>query len=163
MRPCELLVLLNRYFTKVTTIIEAHNGVVDKYIGDEIMAVFGAPIESQDHAQQATTAAIEILEALKAFNQEIIDELGFELRIGIGINTGIAVAGNIGSQSRMNYTVIGDSVNTASRLEGLTKEFGVPLIVSASTAKATPLIPWRDLGTVGVKGKAEKLQVFTVK
>lgn len=161
MPPSQLLILLNRYFTKITAIIESHNGVVDKYIGDEVMAIFGAPIESEDHAKQAATAAFEMLDALEEFNQEIREELGIELDIGIGINTGIAVAGNIGSQSRMNYTVVGDTVNTASRLEGLTKKFDVPIVVSEQTAAATPTIDWQDLGTANVKGKAKGIKVFT--
>ncbi len=161
MPPSELLNLLNRYFTRLTAIIESHHGVVDKYIGDEVMAVFGAPVENPNHASQAVAAAREILEALSIFNREIEHELGKTLRIGIGINTGTAVAGNIGSQSRMNYTVIGDVVNTASRLEGLTKEFNIPLVVSSATALATSDVKWRDLGEVTVKGKSEKLRIYT--
>ena len=161
MPPSELLNLLNRYFTRLTAIIESHHGVVDKYIGDEVMAVFGAPVENRNHASQAVAAAREILEALSIFNREIEHELGKALSIGIGINTGTAVAGNIGSQSRMNYTVIGDVVNTASRLEGLTKEFNIPLVVSSATALATSDVKWRDLGEVTVKGKSEKLRIYT--
>jgi len=161
MPPSELLNLLNRYFTRLTAIIESHHGVVDKYIGDEVMAVFGAPVENRNHAGQAVAAAREILQALSIFNREIEHELSTTLNIGIGINTGTAVAGNIGSQSRMNYTVIGDVVNTASRLEGLTKEFNTPLVVSSETALATPEVKWRDLGKAMVKGKSEKLRIYT--
>lgn len=160
MAPADLLNLLNRYFDKITSIIEAHNGIVDKYIGDAVMAVFGAPIASEDHAADAVKSALEMLIALQKFNTEIQQELGIELSIGIGICTGKAVAGNMGSESRMNYTVIGDTVNTASRLEGLTKHFATQLIVSASTAKAAEFVEWQDLGFTAIKGKTQKVQIF---
>ncbi len=162
MRPSDVLNLLNRYFTRITNIIEAHQGVVDKYIGDEVMAVFGAPIENTEHASQAVAAATEMLLALDQFNAEIKQELGIQLEIGIGVNTGTAVAGNIGSESRMNYTLLGDTVNTASRLEGLTKQFKVPLIVSQATANAVPKLKWHALGEAEIRGKSTKVNVFTV-
>ncbi|WP_353413503.1 adenylate/guanylate cyclase domain-containing protein [Arenicella sp. 4NH20-0111] len=161
MPPADLLNLLNRYFNRITSVIEENNGIVDKYIGDAVMAVFGAPIRSEDHASHAVKSALGMVVALKEFNQELKEELGIELEIGIGISSGKAVAGNMGSESRMNYTLIGDTVNTASRLEGLTKEYDTPIIVSAHTATAASEYDWADLGLTSVKGKVKKIQIFT--
>lgn len=160
MAPAELLNLLNRYFNRITGVIEANQGVVDKYIGDAVMALFGAPIARPNHAELAVNAAIGMVRALEDFNREIQAELGIQLNMGIGINTGKAVAGNMGSESRMNYTLIGDAVNIASRLEGLTKTYQTAIIVSGSTAEAVKTIQWQDLGQAEVKGKSLQIQLF---
>lgn len=135
-----------------------------------VMAIFGAPIARQNHAALAVSAALGMVEALEEFNQEIKSELGIQLNIGIGINTGIAVAGNMGSESRMNYTVIGDTVNLASRLEGLTKIYKTPIIVSRQTVqsfegspqKLTGLqaISWQSIGYSDEKGKLEQVELM---
>src|SRR5262249_12858608 len=137
--PQELLGTLNRYFTRMRGIVEAHGGVVDKYVGDAIMALFGAPLANPDDADRAMETAPETREALDELNsqQQVRGHPG--INIGIGINTDIVIAGNMGSQTRLNYTVIGDGVNLASRLEGLTKtpEYATRIIISRATlAKA---------------------------
>lgn len=158
--PKDILLLLNRYLGGMSDVIEAHHGVIDKYIGDAIMALFGAPVELDDAPQQAVEAALDMVEALNQLNKELQQEKRTPIEIGIGVNTGQVVAGNMGSSHRMNYTVIGDCVNLASRLEGLTRYFGVSIIVSETTALACPDIPFRQLGRVQVKGKKISIAIF---
>ncbi|MDA0838847.1 MAG: HAMP domain-containing protein, partial [Planctomycetota bacterium] len=128
--PGEILEFLNYYLTHMSEAIEAQDGIVDKYIGDAIMALFGAPVEQPDAADRAIKSALAMRDALVEVNREFKKRGWEEIRTGIGINTDIVVAGNMGSPNRLNYTVIGDGVNLASRLEGLTKEYGVQIIVS---------------------------------
>jgi len=159
-RPSDLLNLLNRYLTCMTDVIEAEGGVIDKYIGDAIMALFGAPLAHGDDAERAIRAALAMGHELARLNQELT-ALGLpEIATGIGINTGLVVAGNMGSAHRLNYSVIGDGVNLASRIEGLTRFYGVPLIVSESTAAAAPEFIYRELDRVRVKGKQEPVRIF---
>ena len=160
-REPEMIVnLLNRYLTAMTSIIENHVGVVDKYIGDAIMALFGAPVKREDDAQNAIRCSLEMCKQLVLINAEFSLEGLPMLTMGIGINTGVMVAGNMGSESRHNYTVIGDSVNLSSRLEGLTKIYGVPVIVSDSTRSACPEFSYRELDRVQVKGRNEPLTIY---
>ena len=140
--------------------IEAEGGVVDKYIGDAIMALFGAPLGHGDDAPRAIRAALAMGRELLELNHELAEQGLPEIATGIGINTGLVVAGNMGSTRRLNYTVIGDNVNLASRIEGLTRFYGVPLIVSESTAAAAPDITFRELDQVRVKGKQEPVRIF---
>ena len=158
--PKVILNLLNRYLSCMSSVIELHHGVIDKYIGDAIMALFGVPIGMDNSSEQAVTAAIKMIAALEVLNRELESEGAQSIHIGVGINSGQVVAGNMGSPNRLNYTVIGDSVNLASRLEGLTCYFGVPIIVSESTVKNCKNMHFRDLGTVQVKGKVENIRVF---
>lgn len=163
--PTELLALLNRYLDRMSAIVEKHGGVVDKYIGDAIMALFGAPVAAPDSAARALAAAREMGAALDALNRELTAEGKSPLQIGIGINTARVVAGNMGSQTRLNYTVIGDGVNLASRLESLTKDpaYQCTVIVSASTARAAgEEQALRPLGSVTVKGKSDAVQIFAL-
>ena len=165
MPPTEVLALLNRYLDRMSTIIEQHGGVIDKFIGDAIMALFGAPVAVPDAANRAVTAAREMARALEILNAELRAEGKPALVFGIGINTARVVAGNMGSKTRLNYTVIGDGVNLASRLEGLTKEpaYGTPIIVSEATLAAmTPRPTARELGEVRVKGKADAVRIFAL-
>ncbi|MDP6831291.1 MAG: adenylate/guanylate cyclase domain-containing protein [Alphaproteobacteria bacterium] len=158
--PAELLDLLNRYLTHMTGVIEAQGGVVDKYIGDAIMALFGAPLDHGDDAQRAVRAALGMARELTLLNDELAD-LGLpRIAAGMGINTGVVVAGNMGSARRLNYTVIGDGVNLASRIEGLTRFYDVPLIVGESTAAAAPEFSYRELDLVRVKGRREPVRIF---
>jgi adenylate cyclase len=138
-------------------------GTLDKYVGDAIMGVWGAPIEQPDHARRAVLAGLGMLSGLRELH-EIWRARGLPtFNIGIGINSGEAVAGNIGSRKRAQYTVIGDTVNTASRLESLNKELGTNMIISASTyAFVKELVEVRLLPPVTVKGKAEPLTVYEV-
>ncbi len=163
--PAEVLALLNRYLDRMSTIIERHGGVIDKYIGDAIMALFGAPVASADAPERAITAAREMAQALDGLNRELVAEGKPTLAFGIGINTARVVAGNMGSKTRLNYTVIGDGVNLASRLEGLTKDaaYATPIIISEATLlalKSRP--PVRELGEVKVKGKAQAVKIFAL-
>jgi adenylate cyclase len=137
--PRETLAILNRYFTRMDSIVEKHGGVVDKYMGDALMALFGAPLANPDSADWAMNAALEMGEALDDLNRQWEKRGLPAINVGIGINTDVVVAGNMGSETRLNYTVIGDGVNLASRLEELTKlpEYERRIIISGSTlAKA---------------------------
>ncbi len=161
--PAELVALLNRYLDRMSGIVERHGGVVDKYIGDAIMALFGAPVAAPDAAARAVAAARDMLAALEALNRELAAEGRPALALGIGINTGRVIAGNMGSHTRLNYTVVGDAVNLAARIEALTKEpaYGARLIVSEATARAAGLgATARPLGAVTVKGKTEAVQIY---
>jgi adenylate cyclase len=163
--PHEMLGILNNYFTRMSAIVENRGGVVDKYVGDALMALFGAPISKADDADRAMTAALEMVEALDQLNQGWKNRGLPEIGVGIGINTDIVVAGNMGSKTRLNYTVIGDGVNLASRLEGLTKtpEYETRIIVSGATlAKAKKGYRTRPLGEVAVKGRQKPTEVFAL-
>ncbi|MBI5690931.1 MAG: HAMP domain-containing protein [Verrucomicrobia bacterium] len=161
----ELLTLLNRYLDRMSGAIEAQGGVIDKFIGDAIMALFGAPVPQGDAADRAVAAARAMEQALAALNAELAAEGRAPLALGIGINTARVVAGRIGSQRRRNYSVIGDGVNVAARLQALTRtpEYQTNIIVSAATVAAAraPLAP-RALGRVPVKGRAEPVEIFAI-
>lgn len=154
--PNKTLNFLNGYFEVVTEQIELHGGIVDKYIGDSVMAIFGAPVTYPDHASRAVSAALEIHKALRKFNRS----RKIDIRTGIGIHTGRVTMGNIGSSSRLNYTAIGDGVNLASRIEGLTKKFGVPILVSAATTRAAPEFRFVEIDEVQVKGRPDNEKIY---
>jgi len=159
--PPELLQLLNAYLGRMSRVIEAEQGVIDKYIGDEVMAIFGAPLFFEDHAVRAVAAGVGMLRELKRFNAE--EGYASPLRIGIGIATGLVIAGNAGSPERLNYTVLGDTVNVASRLQGLTKEYGASLILSEATYECVATIfSCRLLGKVAVRGRQQETTLYTV-
>lgn len=158
--PVEILSLLNEYFTALTAVIEVNGGVVDKFIGDAVMALFGAPVAHADAAARAVNTALGMQAALDTVNREIVARGGSAIQIGAGINTDEVVVGNMGSKSRLNYTVIGDGVNLASRIEGLTKNYGVAIIVSESTAEEANEFLYRELDLVRVKGKSEPVRLF---
>lgn len=158
--PAEILALLNRYLTEVSGVIEERGGVVDKYIGDAVMALFGAPLRHPDDAARAVSAGLGMHACFGPINRDLAGRGVPRLGVGIGINTDLVVAGNMGSRTRLNYTVIGDGVNLASRLEGLTKRYHVPLIVSDATRRGAPGFVYRELDRVRVKGKREAVAVF---
>jgi adenylate cyclase len=163
--PQEVLGTLNRYFTRMSAIVEAHGGVVDKYVGDAIMALFGAPLASPNDADRAMETALEMCEALDELNSQQQVRGYPVIKIGIGINTDVVIAGNMGSQARLNYTVIGDGVNLASRLEGLTKtpEYATRIIISSTTlTKAKRRYQTRPLGEVAVKGKQKPTEIYAL-
>lgn len=156
MAPEALSRFLNAYLTPMTQAVLSERGFVDKYIGDALMAVFGAPAPSQDHPDRALSAAVRMHQELGTLRLS----LDATLDIGIGINTGEAVAGNMGSAERFDYTVIGDAVNLASRLEGLTKKYGVFCIVGDDTKKlATPQFQFREIDRVRVKGRSQPVAI----
>jgi adenylate cyclase len=162
MDPQDLVAMLNNYLSKMSEAIFRHKGTIDKFIGDAIMAIFGAPIEQPDHADRACEVALDMVAALEGVNRDQAVRKHPPLAIGIGLNTGEMTVGNIGSQKRFDYTVIGDSVNLGSRLEGLTKYFGIDILVSESTLQAcTPgRFLFRELASVVVKGKDHPVGVY---
>jgi class 3 adenylate cyclase/HAMP domain-containing protein len=164
MEPEQMVHSLNSYFSRMVDIIMLHGGIVDKYIGDCIMAFFGAPVQHPDDAQQAVLAALEMQEALSAFNGEQAKAGLPEFRIGIGINYGSVTVGNIGSDKKMDYTVIGDMVNMASRLESLTKIYRQELIFSESVYReAGRKLLCRRVDKVLVRGKSQGEWIFTAR
>ncbi len=159
--PHELTRMLNRYLTNMSAVVMALGGVLDKYIGDAMLAFWGAPIAAQDHAAKAGAAALQMIEALRDFNQELEKEGWPKIAIGIGINTGEVIVGNMGSEQRFDYTVIGDAVNLASRLEGLNKVYGTTALVAAETERLLPAgVARREIDRVAVKGKAEAVAIY---
>lgn len=163
--PHDLLTLLNRYLDRMSAEIESRGGVIDKYIGDEIMALFGAPVAMDDGPDRAVQAALGMRNALASFNDELAAEGRPRFEFGIGINTARVVAGNIGSHRRLNYSVIGDGVNLAARLQPLTRKEGykADIIISDYTRhqlKGSYRI--RDLGDTGVKGKTSLIRICSV-
>ncbi|MDR1419785.1 MAG: adenylate/guanylate cyclase domain-containing protein [Treponema sp.] len=172
MSPGDLVELLNRYFSPQVGVIYNRNGIVDKYIGDAIMALWGAPLGHGDDALQAVLSGVEMIEALKTFNEDQKRRGQKEINIGIGINYGEVTVGNIGAEQKRDYTVIGDPVNLASRLEGLTKMYRSPLLVSeflygefmkGGTGAEGAELRFRLLDTVAVKGKTRGVKIYTVK
>ncbi len=160
LEPDELTRMMNAYLTPMTGIIHKQKGTIDKYIGDAVMAFWGAPLHDPEHPRSAVLAALEMSRQMHQVRAEF-KAMGWpELHIGIGINSGIMNVGNMGSEFRMAYTVLGDAVNLGSRLEGLTKEFGVEIIVSESTREAVSDILFRDLGAVRVKGREHAVNIY---
>jgi adenylate cyclase len=163
--PEETLGILNHYFSRMAAIVEKHGGVVDKYVGDGLMALFGAPVAHPDDADRALRATLEMSEAVDDLNRQWQQRGLPRIDVGIGINTAVVVAGNMGSEKRLNYTVIGDGVNLASRLEALTKtlEYDARIIISSATrAKAKGKYQTRRLGEVAVKGKQIPTEIFAL-
>lgn len=164
MPPDEVVDSLNQYFSIMVDTIMANNGIVDKYIGDAIMAFFGAPIKRTDDALRSVNAALDMNESLGDFNIWQRQKGRPEFRIGIGINYGAVTLGNIGSERKMEYTVIGDMVNLASRLEALTKRYIEPIIISESVQrKIDGKLPLRLLDKVIVKGRSIATGIYAVK
>ena len=158
--PADLSELMNRLLTPMTEIIHRHRGTIDKYMGDAIMAFWGAPLHDLDHARHALQAALEMQRQVRTLNTTFRERGWPEIHIGIGINTGAMNVGNMGSQFRMAYTVMGDAVNLASRLEGLTKVYGTGIIVGEQTAAALPEFAFRELDRVTVKGKDKSVAIL---
>lgn len=159
--PEELVLVLNQYLTEMTDVIFHHQGTVDKYMGDAIMAFWGAPRPQPDHARRACSTALDMMRDLGILNQHWQAEGRQKLDIGVGINTGPMTVGNMGSQRRLDYTVMGDAVNLASRLEGLNKEYGTNIIVSDSTLSGVgDEFVTRFLDLVIVKGRSTPVGVY---
>jgi adenylate cyclase len=158
----QLKELLNEFFTPMTEIIFKYHGTIDKYVGDLIMAFWGAPLKDKKHAQRAIGAAIDMQLAVQEL-QPVLAQHGWPaIRIGIGINSGMMSVGDMGSKFRRNYTVLGDAVNLASRVEGLTKFYGVQIIVTENTFREQPRFIFRQLDRVRVKGKDTGIAIYEV-
>ncbi|MDH5174171.1 MAG: adenylate/guanylate cyclase domain-containing protein, partial [Elusimicrobiota bacterium] len=161
--PEEVVDFLNEYFSEMVSVVTKYEGTLDKFIGDALLAVFGAPIAHPDDARKAVFAALEMQEKLKEFNKNRVMKGKNEIRIGIAVHTGNLVAGNIGSEVRMEYTVIGDTVNLTSRLEPLNKQFGTQILISESTySEVKDYIEVREIPAVELRGKEEKVKVYDV-
>ena len=160
----ELTDLLGEYFTEMTEEIRKTDGVVDKFIGDAIMAFWGAPVDQSDQADRALQSAIGMIKVLKTLNEKWATRGYPKIDIGIGINTGVVTVGNMGSVQRFDYTVIGDDVNVASRLESLNKEFLSNIILSGATHnRLLNQVPLEPLGEIIVKGKTLPVKIYKVK
>ena len=166
MQAEEVVSLLNRYFTVLGKCIAKHNGIINKYIGDAIMAMFGAPIKSETHAQDAYLAALDRRHSLATLNEELCAEGKSPLRFGIGIHTGKVFAGTIGASDRMEYTIIGDTVNTASRMESLCKTYKTDILLSEATVlqlgKNLQESKVKFFDEASIRGKEDKIRVYTI-
>ena len=162
MAPEKIVALLNEYFTGLEKCITSHGGVINKYIGDAVMALFGAPVHSETHAEDAFAAALSMRQELIEMNKGFLQKGFPEIRFGIGLHSGPVLAGNIGASNRMEYTVIGDTVNTASRIEGLCKTYQKDLLISESTARLiNPSKPLSFVAESEIRGKKEKVKLYT--
>ena len=158
--PKELTELMNTYLGAMTTLVRNRRGTLDKYIGDAIMAFWGAPVNDPEHARNAVLAAMEMQTALRGLDQSFKARGWPILHIGVGINTGTMTVGDMGSPVRKSYTVMGDAVNLGSRLEGLTKQYGVGILVGEDTQKALPDMLFREIDRVQVKGKELSVGIY---
>ena len=160
MTPKQLKDLLNRYFTPMTSIIHNQRGTIDKYVGDMIMAFWGAPLDDPNHARNGVIAALEMIRQTEAMTEEF-KAIGYpEIRIGVGLNTGPMNVGNMGSEFRMAYTVLGDSVNLGSRLESLTKQYGANILVSEDTRRTIDDVVFMEVDRVVVKGQTRPITIY---
>ena len=164
----ELTRFLNEYLTPLTDVVLDHLGTVDKYMGDAIMAFWNAPLDDKDHAANAADAALDMRRKLAILNEgwrkeaSALNRPYHPVRFGVGLNTGEACVGNIGSTRRLNYSVIGDEVNIASRLEGASKYFGVDIVCSAATVELAPELAWLEIDRVLLKGKTKPVAVYAL-
>ncbi|MBT9568904.1 MAG: adenylate/guanylate cyclase domain-containing protein [Thiobacillus sp.] len=158
--PAELSNVLNAYLSTMTRIVQQHRGTIDKYIGDAIMAFWNAPVDLADHATRAVQTALDMQAALPQLNKEFAARGWPDVQIGIGINTGRMSVGNMGSEFRMSYTVMGDAVNLGSRLEGITKQYGVGILATQPTVEADAVHVFMKIDDVRVKGKATPVAIY---
>lgn len=156
----ELSLLMNEFLTPLSRVVYKHRGTIDKYMGDCIMAFWGAPLPDAQHAQHAILAGLEMQKTLEALQPHFKEKGWPPIRIGVGLNTGRVSVGNMGSEVRVAYTVMGDAVNLASRLEGITKEYGAGIVVGENTKEAAPDFVYRELDWVRVKGKDKPVAIF---
>jgi adenylate cyclase len=161
MAPADVQAFLNKHFSRLASIISTHRGTVDKYMGDCVMAFWGAPIETADHATLAVRAALDMAQAVRELNRSHLADGRPEISVGIGINSGVMSVGDMGSAARRSYTVVGDAVNLASRLEGLSAYYGVEIVASGATRELAPGFVWQELDSVLVRGRAQPVSVFT--
>lgn len=162
--PAQLLELLNVYFAEKVEIVLMHRGYINKFIGDSIMAVFGAPLDQAEHPMQAVRTAIQMHLKLDKINAQPLFKDN-QLGMGIGINTGLVIAGNVGSARRMEYTVLGDTVNLASRIEALTRKYGTGILIGESThnqIREDDFFMMREIDSVRVKGRQRSVVLYEV-
>lgn len=159
--PAELQPLLNEIFSRLTAVISRHRGTVDKYMGDCVMAFWGAPVDTPEHAHLAVQAAFEIVAEVDVFNEQQRAAGRPTVQVGIGINTGVMHVGDMGSALRRSYTVIGDAVNLASRLEGLSEFYGVPIVAGPTTREQASAYLWQELDLVQVRGRQQAVAIAT--
>jgi adenylate cyclase len=163
LEPEQVAEMLQEYLTEMTEVVFRHNGTVDKYIGDCIMALYNVPFEDPDHAANAIRTGLEFQERLIAVSRRWEEKVGLKIRNGVGINTGEAVVGTLGSRQRLEYTAIGDTINLGSRLESITKDYGVSIIISEFTHDLVRnQFLMRQLGAVTVKGKTRPVKIYAV-
>lgn len=161
LEPNELATLMNEYLGAMTLVVRKHRGTLDKYIGDAIMAFWGAPVEDPEHAKHSILTGLEMHVALKELNKDLVSRGWPELKIGVGVNTGPMTVGDMGSKVRQSYTVMGDAVNLGSRLEGITKQYGVGFIAGEATRELVKKeFVFRELDRVRVKGKDEPVGIY---
>jgi adenylate cyclase len=160
MEPTQLQELLNAVFSRLTDIIRGNRGTIDKYMGDCVMAFWGAPVDTPNHAELAVRSAMAMSQAVRQINEEHRARGIPEIGVGVGLNTGTMCVGDMGSDIRRSYTVIGDAVNLGSRLEGLSKAYGVDIVVSETTRKQATGFAWQELDRVRVKGKEQAVGIF---
>ncbi len=160
LEPKELTQLMNDFLTPITATIHKHRGTIDKYMGDAVMAFWGAPLDDPYHQKNALLASLEMIEVLEEQQAYFKSKNWPEIKIGVGLNCGLMNVGNMGSEFRMAYTVLGDAVNLGSRLEGLTKQYGVQIIVGETMVEALPEFEFRILDLVAVKGREEPLRIY---
>jgi len=161
LEPRELALFINEYLTSMSLVIREHGGTLDKYIGDAIMAFWGAPVADANHATHGVNAALRMQAELERINREVIAPKGWpQIHIGVGLNSGVMRVGDMGSKIRRAYTVMGDPVNLGSRLEGLTREYGVRILVGEETRRRASGFVFREIDRVRVKGKDEPVAIF---
>ncbi|MGH8529489.1 MAG: CHASE2 domain-containing protein [Nevskiales bacterium] len=160
LQPRELTALINEFLTPLTRTIHANRGTIDKYMGDAVMAFWGAPLTDEQHALHAVEAALDMVEVMRTLRADFANRGLPELNIGIGINTGPMIVGNMGSEFRVGYTVMGDAVNLGSRLEGLSKQYDTGIVVGEATVIKVAGFRFRELDRVRVKGKLEPISIF---
>lgn len=161
--PKEVVTFLNDYYAMMTEAVKKHNGTVNQFVGDEVFACFGAPIASQHNERNAVLCAIEMLNIRKTLNTRYQSHIGREFTIGIGINSGTVVAGNMGSEDKISYSVTGDTVNTGKRIETLTREAPNSILISEPVYRCVEeIIEVKSWGPIEVRGRKEKVQVYEV-